>query len=291
MDMLKGMNEALNYIEENLDNYINLKEVASKAFFSEYHFKRLFSLLSGITISEYIRRRRLTMAALELKDLNVKVIDVAIKYGYCSPDAFSRAFQSFHGVTPSLARKLEQNLKAYPRMAFQLTIQGGIEMNYRIVKKEGFEVFGIKYNVEVVNETLSPTYEDMLTAISETTMKELESLATNEPFGLVHVTVNYAEHDNGKATFEQYIGAVTTKNEKIKEYATLEVPPLLWVIFEVDGDWQQVEEHWKRIYSEWLPSSSYQLAEGPEILASKNQKSEIWIPIMVTARELEKEPR
>ncbi|MBD8497293.1 AraC family transcriptional regulator [Paenibacillus arenosi] len=280
MDMLKGMNEALNYIEENLDKHINLKEVASRAFFSEYHFKRLFSLLSGITISEYIRRRRLTMAALELKDPNVKVIDVAIKYGYYSPDAFSRAFQGFHGVTPSLARKLDQKLKAYPRMAFQLTIKGGIEMNYRIVEKEGFVVFGIKYNVEAVNETLSPTYEDMFTAISETTMKELESLATQEPFVIVHVSVNYAEHDNGKATFEQYIGAVTTTKEKIKEYATLEVPPLLWAIFEVDGDWLQVEEHWKRIYSEWLPSSSYELAEGPEILASKNQKSEIWIPIM-----------
>lgn len=278
MDMLKGMNEALNYIEENLDNHISLKEVAKRAFSSEYHFKRLFSLLSGITISEYIRRRRLTMAALELKDPNVKVIDVAMKYGYHSPDSFSRAFQNFHGVTPSVARKLEQSLKAYPRMAFQLTIQGGVEMKYRIVEKEAFQVVGVKYNVEIVNEILSPTYEDMITAISETTMKELESISTKEPCGIVHVSANYSENENGKATFEQYIGAVTTK-EKVKEYAKLEVPPLLWVIFEVEGDWEHVEEHWQRIYSEWLPSSSYELAEGPEMLASKDEKSEIWIPI------------
>lgn len=113
MDMLKGMNMVLNYIEENLDNHIDLKEVAKRAYCSEYHFKRLFSLLSGITLSEYIRRRRLTVAALELKDKHVKVIDIVFKYGYQSPDAFSRAFQSFHGVIPTLARNPEQNLKAY----------------------------------------------------------------------------------------------------------------------------------------------------------------------------------
>ncbi|KMJ55187.1 AraC family transcriptional regulator, partial [Bacillus sp. LL01] len=99
MDMLQGMNHALHYIEENLASTIDLKEVANRAYCSEYHFKRLFTLLSGITISEYIRRRRLTLAALELKDIKVKVIDIAMKYGYQSPDAFSRAFQNYHGVT------------------------------------------------------------------------------------------------------------------------------------------------------------------------------------------------
>ena len=269
------MNEALNYIEENLDSHIDLKEVAKKAYNSEYHFKRLFSLLSGITISEYIRRRRLTVAALELKDSRVKVIDVAMKYGYQSPDAFSRAFQSFHGVIPTLARNPEQSLKAYPRMAFQLTIQGGVEMKYRIVEKEPFKVVGVKYSVEMVDEILSPTYEDMIAAISDNKMNELESMSD---YGIVHVSVNYSENAEGKATFDQYIGAVTTK-EVTDEYSTLEIPHLLWVIFEVDGDWQQVENHWQRIYSEWLPSSSYELEEGPEMLASNEHKSEIWIAI------------
>ncbi|WP_096199920.1 AraC family transcriptional regulator [Bacillus sp. FJAT-45350] len=278
MDMLKGMNDAIHYIEENLDSTIDLHEVANRAFCSEYHFKRLFSLLSGITISEYIRRRRLTLAALELKDSQVKVIDVAMKYGYQSPDAFSRAFQNFHGVTPSLSRNPKQSLKAYPRMTFQLTIQGGIEMKYRIIEKEPFTVVGVKYDVEMVNEILSPTYEDMIAGISDAKMNELESLSTNEPHGLIHVSVNYSEDTEGKATFTQYIGAVTTKDE-IHEYSILEIPALTWAIFEVDGDWQQVEEHWQRIYSEWLPTSSYELEEGPEILESKDNKSEIWISI------------
>lgn len=276
--MLKGMNEALHYIEENLDSKIDLKEVAKRAYCSEFHFKRLFSLISGITISEYIRRRRLTLAALELKNPHVKVIDIAIKYGYQSPDAFSRAFQSFHGVIPTLARNPEQNLKAYPRMSFQLTIQGGVEMKYRIVEKEPFKVVGVKYSVEMVDEILSPAYENMIAAISDAQMKEMESVSNKEPYGIVHVSVNYSEDNEGKAIFDQYIGAVTTK-EDMGAYSTLEIPSFLWVIFEVDGDWTQVEEHWQRIYSEWLPSSSYELAEGPEMLVSKDQKSEIWVAI------------
>lgn len=275
--MLKEMNEALNYIEENLESPIDLVEVAKKAYCSEYHFKRLFSLLSGITIAEYIRRRRLTLAALDLKEQHVKVIDIAMKYGYQSPDAFSRAFQNFHGVTPTLAKQLEQNLKAYPRMSFQLTIRGGFEMNYRIVEKESFQVVGVKYAVEMVNEILSHTYEDMIAGVGESRLKELATISNGEPHGIVHISVNYSESVEGKATFEQYIGAVTT--EKTETYETLAIPSLLWAIFEIDGDWIQVEEHWQQIYSEWLPLSSYELVEGPEILASKEQKSEIWIAI------------
>ncbi|MCT1577286.1 AraC family transcriptional regulator [Oceanobacillus kimchii] len=278
MDMMKGMNKALDYIEVNLDSHIDLKEVAKRAYCSEYHFKRLFSFLSGITLSEYIRRRRLAIAALELRNRQVKVIDIAIKYGYRSPDAFSRAFQNFHGVNPTLARNPEQNLKAYPKLSFQLTIQGGTQMKYRIVEKGPFKVVGVKYVVEMVNEILSPTYEDMIAGISDYKMKELESLSNKEPHGLVHVSVNYTEDMEGKATFDQYIGAVTTI-EDTNGYSTLDIPPLLWAIFEVDGDWTQVEDHWQRIYSEWLPSFSYELAEGPEILASKDHKSEIWISI------------
>ncbi|WP_026688762.1 AraC family transcriptional regulator [Alteribacter aurantiacus] len=278
MDMLKGMNAALQYIEENLSDNIDLKEVAKVACCSEYHFKRLFSLLSGITLTEYIRRRRLTSAAYELKDSSVKVIDVALKYGYQSPDAFTRAFQNYHGVTPSTARHTEQSVKAYPRMTFQLTIQGGTEMKYRIVKKEAFKVVGVKYEVEMVNGLLTPDYEQMMSAISDEKMKELQFNSTREPRGVIHVTANYSENTEGKATFDQFIGAATNQTPSDHD-STLEVPALTWGVFEVEGNWEEVENHWQRIYSEWLPSSSYELANGPEILASEDEKSEIWISI------------
>ena len=132
MDLLKNMNGAIKYIEENLTCEIDFTEVARLAFCSEYHFKRMFSFLAGVSLSEYIRRRRLTCAAFELRGSHVKIIDMAIKYGYNSPDSFARAFQQLHGITPSEARNNGHSLKAFPPMTFQLSIKGGSEMNYRM---------------------------------------------------------------------------------------------------------------------------------------------------------------
>jgi AraC family transcriptional regulator len=150
MDLLKNMNRALLYIEENLTHEIDFKEVARLAFCSDYHFKRMFSFLAGITLSEYIRRRRLTLAAFELTNSHIRIIDVAMKYGYSSADSFTRAFQGLHGVTPSQARNNGQSLKAYPQMTFQLSIKGGSEMKYRIEEKAAFHIVGIKKRVPIV---------------------------------------------------------------------------------------------------------------------------------------------
>ena len=150
MDSLEKMNEALNYIEENLVNDIDFKEVARLAFCSEYHFNRMFSFLVSVTLSEYIRRRRLTLAAFELNNSNIRIIDIAVKYGYNSPDSFARAFQVLHGITPSEARNNGQSLKAYPRMTFQLSVRGGSEMNYRIEEKDAFRIVGIMKRVPII---------------------------------------------------------------------------------------------------------------------------------------------
>lgn len=173
MDLLKSMNRALKYIEENLTNDIDFQEAAKLAFCSEYHFKRMFSFLAGISLSEYIRRRRLTLAAFELKDSNVKVIDIAIKYGYNSPDSFARAFQNLHGINPSKARLNGHSLKAYPRMTFQLTIKGGNEMNYRIEEKEAFRIVGIKKRVPIIFKGINPEIASMWESLDEKAINKL----------------------------------------------------------------------------------------------------------------------
>ena len=129
MDSLERMNQALAYIEDNLADEIDFQQVERLALCSEYHFRRMFSFLAGVTLSEYIRRRRLTLAAFELLHSEARVIDVALKYGYNSPDSFTRAFHGLHGVTPTEARHRGQLLKAYPHMTFQLTINGGNELS------------------------------------------------------------------------------------------------------------------------------------------------------------------
>lgn len=288
MDSLKRMNEALNYIEENLDNDIDIKEVARLALCSEYHFKRMFSFLAGITLSEYIRRRRLTLAAFELNNTNTRIIDVAIKYGYNSPDSFARAFQNLHGITPSESRKTGYSLKAHPKMSFQLTIKGGSEMKYRIEEKGEFCIVGIKKRVPIIFNGVNPEISAMWQSLNHEIIRELKELSNVEPLGLLSASVNFSEgRMKEKGELDHYIGVATT-NECPDNLIQLNIPASTWVVFEVVGPFPETLQNvWGRIYSEWFPSSNYELAEGPEILWNENKeitspnfKSEIWIPIL-----------
>jgi len=144
MDWLKRMNRALDYVEENLTNEIDMNMVSQMALCSSYDFQKMFSFITEISLVEYIRRRRLTLAAFEIQNSDIKIMDVALKYGYESPISFTRAFQSLHGIVPSLIRDGGVVLKAYPRISFQISIRGESEMEYRIETKQAFDIFGIE---------------------------------------------------------------------------------------------------------------------------------------------------
>ncbi|WP_426455027.1 AraC family transcriptional regulator [Paenibacillus sp. S-38] len=285
--MLESMNAAMNYIEEHLTEPIDYKQVSRIALCSEYHFKRMFSFLAGVPLSEYVRRRRLTLAAFDLQNSEMKVIDLALKYGYGSPDSFTRAFQSMHGVTPSDARVQGRQLKAYPRMTFQLTIKGGNEMNYRLVDKEGFRIVGISKRVPIVFHGVNPEIASMWQSLDAETIGLLKALSNVEPAGLISASVNFSEgRMEEKGELDHYIGAATTKDCP-PGLTALEVPALTWAVFEAVGPFPgALQEVWGRIYAEWFPSSSYEQAEGPEILwnehkdvSTPNFRSEIWIPV------------
>ncbi|MEC0076095.1 AraC family transcriptional regulator [Bacillus anthracis] len=288
MDSLKNMNAAMQYIEDNLTHEIDFKEVAKIAYCSEYHFKRMFSFLAGISLSEYIRCRRLTLAAFELKNSGAKVIDVAIKYGYNSPDSFSRAFQNLHGITPSEARSSSHSLKAYSPMTFQLSIQGGHEMNYRIEEKDSFQIIGITKRVPIVFNCVNEEIASMWKSLNPETIQTLKSLSNMEPTGIISASTNFSEgRMEEKGELDHYIGVATTKDCP-EQFKQLEVAASTWAIFEAVGPFPETLQNvWGRIYSEWFPSSNYELAEGPEILwneqkdiSSPNFKSEIWIPVL-----------
>jgi len=282
------MNDAMQYIEDNLTNEIDFKVVARLAHCSEYHFKRMFSFLAGISLSEYIRRRRLSLAAFELINSTIKIIDVAIKYGYNSPDSFTRAFQNLHGVTPSDARNNGQHLKAYPLMTFQLSIRGGNEMNYRIEKKESFNIVGIMKRVPIIFEGENPEITEMWKSLTMKKIDQLKKLSNVEPKGMIQASTKFSEgRMEEKGELDQYLGVATTI-ECPENFSKLEVPALTWAIFESMGPFPStLQETWGRIYSEWFPSSNYQVIEGPEILSIKSKDltspsviSEIWIPVL-----------
>jgi AraC family transcriptional regulator len=288
MDSLTKMNEALKYLEDNLTNDIDFSEVARRACCSEYHFMRMFSFLAGVSLSEYIRRRRLTLAALELTNSSIRIIDAAIKYGYSSPDSFARAFQQLHGVTPSEARNQGRSLKAFPRMTFQLTIQGGVEMNYRIVDKEAFRIVGIKKRVPIIFNGVNPEIAAMWQSLTGEMISQIKGISNIEPRGLVSASVNFSEgRMEEEGELDHYIGAATTE-ECPDNLSMLEVATSTWAVFEAVGPFPDTLQNvWGRIYSEWFPSSSYEIAVGPEMLWNEHKdissptfKSEIWIPVM-----------
>ena len=288
MDLLKNMNDSIRYIEENLTNEIDYKEVARLSFCSEYHLKRMFSFLAGVSLSEYIRRRRLTLAAFELKDSNLKVIDVAMKYGYNSPDSFARAFQSLHGITPSEARVNGHSLKSYPQLTFHLSIKGGNEMNYRIEEKEKFRIVGIKKRVPIIFNGVNPEIASMWKSLDEKTINELKKLSNVEPLGLLSASTNFSEGRlEEKGELDHYIGVATTR-ECPDNLTLLEVDASTWAVFEAVGPFPETLQNvWGRIYSEWFPSSNYEQMEGPEILWNEKKdvtsptfRSEIWIPVL-----------
>jgi AraC family transcriptional regulator len=287
MDSLNSMNNAMVYIEEHLTDDIDYSEVSKIASCSEYHFKRMFSFLSGIGLSEYIRRRRLTLAALDLKDTNLRIIDVAVKYGYDSADAFSRAFHSMHGILPSEARSENTQLKAYPRMTFQLSIKGGCEMNYRIVEKGPFKLVGVKKRVPIIFEGVNPEIAKMTELLTPEVIKQLKAISNVEPTGIISASANFPEgRMEEKGELDHYIGVATSSNETA-DFDVLEIDGSAWAIFESIGPFPETLQNvWGRIYSEWFPSSGYEVAPGPEILWNESPdtgnpkyRSEIWIPV------------
>ena len=287
MEPLKQFNSAMRYIEANLTDDIDFQRVAQLAGCSEYHFRRLFSFLSGMSLSEYIRCRRLSQAAFELYNSDVKVIDLAVKYGYDSPDSFSRAFQALHGLTPTQARTDGVFLKAVPPMTFQLTIQGGDQMDYRIVEKDAFYVVGIMQRVSLRYEGVNPEIAAMWQSLTEGKIKALKQISNVEPIGLLSASVNFAEGRAEGSELDHYIGVASDKPHD-DTWDMLTVPASTWAIFTARGKFPETLQNvWGRIYSEWLPISGYEISKGPEMLWNESKDtslpdyhSEIWIPVV-----------
>lgn len=286
MESIKHLNLAMKYIEANLDGEIDMLKVAQIAGCSEYHFRRMFSFLSGMPLNEYIRRRRLAQAAAELSDSRRKIIDIAVKYGYDSPDSFSRAFQALHGAAPKEARKKGIQLKMVPPMTFQLTIQGGNEMNYRIVEKGLFRIVGLKKRIALQYEGVNAEIAEMWASLTEADIVELKKLSDEEPRGFISATLNFTEGRAEGSAADHYIGVATNQSHDGK-WKELDVPASTWAVFTSIGKFPEtLQNTWARIYGEWFAMSGYELSQGPEMLWNENKDtslpdfhSEIWIPV------------
>ena len=285
MEWLERFNQAINYIEENLSATISYEHAAQMACCSTFHFQRMFSYITGIPLSEYIRRRRMTVAAFDLQTHKIKIVDAALKYGYDSPTSFNRAFRSVHGVSPSTARTEGISLKAFPRISFTVSIKGDVEMNYKIEKKGAFKIVGVKEHMDI-EESFDKIPLFWQKNLQAGTISRLSELRVQPPFGILGVST--CEDSMG---FDYYIGVATNKPAP-KGTVEYEVPACTWAIFECVGPVPlSIQELEKRIITEWLPTSGYDYANAPDIEVltkgdpqSSTYRSEVWFPIKEKGR-------
>lgn len=286
MAWIESLQKAIDYMEEHLLDEITMEDIASQANASPFHFQRTFSVLTDISVGEYLRRRRLTVAAHELCSTNTKIIDLALKYGYDTPEAFTKAFRRQHGISPSEARKYAGKLKSYSRLGIQVSLKGAEPMQYKVVEHESFEVMGVKQVFSYSNgENLSGIPKMWDKANQDGTSDLLLSQNNGLVKGILGVCAQNSNSDDKK--MEYWIAAAYT-GEKPDGYLKMEIPASKWAIFEVNGPMPEaIQNVWKQIYTEWFPASGYKHAGTPELEvytagnpADPDYYSEVWIPVM-----------
>lgn len=279
MSMLECMNTVISYIEEHLLEELHMPMIARAAGNVESDIQKTFYALTGISIVDYIRRRRLSLAGYELQKGKHSVLEVALKYGYTSPDSFTRAFRQMHGITPSTAKKEGCLLKSYGKITFILTVKGVNAMNYKIVKKEEMHIIGVKKWFSTENDSQLTEIPKMWDSITEELENRITELSNND--GVVGLCADMY-HDG----FDYWIGCMSD-HQCPEDLEEITIPASSWAVFEVIGPMPNaMQEIWKRIYSEWLPNSGYEHAMLPEVeyysagdTMASDYRSEIWIPI------------
>jgi len=299
MDWITGMQKAIDYVEEHLTDDIDYEQVAAQSFSSNYHFQRVFSILCGYTLGEYIRQRRLTLAGAELAGGKAKVIDVALKYGYDSPDSFAKAFAKFHGITPSEARTNGKMLKSFSRLSIKISLEGGSSMNYRIEEKMPMTLTGFKAHFTGVPYGKDRENQEEQLFLSTRGKQwflrgasgdgDAHCVITNiddegYDFYYCHKLDDYERNNlyNHEVTGVDFVESLGLE--------TIEIPKTTYAVFETNDTKSTTCDYFDllnlriKIMTEWIPEMGFQLAKGPELAVyhwkPKSERNiQVWLPI------------
>lgn len=279
MDWIERLNAAIAYIEENLTGEIRYERLGQIACCDFYHYQRMFGYMAGMPLSEYIRRRRMSLAAADLQAGEQKIIDVAAKYGYESPTAFNRAFQSVHGFAPSQTCEAGRIIKSFEPISFQITIKGAVTMDYRIEKRDAFRVLGISTPMSSkIEENFANIPGLWDRASQDGTIDRLCGMMNASPMGVLGVCACNGDPKD----WRYYIGVSTTAKADDLEECT--IPAFTWAVFPGSGAGSSIQQLEQRIV-EWLPTSGYEYANGPDVEVylnadPVNMQYEVWIPVV-----------
>lgn len=287
MNWITGVQQALDYIEDHLCEDLDYADIAASACSSSWHFQRIFSILCDMSVGEYIRARRLTKAGSDMASGNERVIDIAMKYRYDSPESFSRAFTRFHGVTPSQAKNSSHELTSFSPLTITLAMKGGTRMNYRIEKRDAFSIIEKVRTFSTKNDEHTqaiPAY--WLASRHDDTIPLLCSCASKNEFkdsimGICH-------DSNHTDEFEYAIAAVYDKESRIPDgFRIHDIQPATWAVFRCAGSMPEAIQHaWHDIYTEFFPGSEYEPTGELDFelypkgdLTSSDYESQIWIAV------------
>ena len=284
--MLHELNNVIDYIEDHLTEDISLSNISEYVGISDFHFRQIFFYISGMTLSEYIKNRKLSQAGLDLLN-GEKVTDVALKYGYQSIDGFRRAFKKWSGILPSEVFKKGVG-KSFPKLTFVINVKGGINMEFKIEDKPAFNLVGVSKRVPMQFEGVNHEIVKLAESITDKQKEELHSLQNVGPYEIVNASyeadANFLKEE-GHLT--HLIGVLTTKNEVSDSLQKVSVDASTWAVFPNEGPFPStLQETMAKVYSEWLPASNYELINAPVFSFTKMAEdkkdhaySEVWVPV------------
>ncbi len=284
--MLHELNHVIDYIENHLTDDLSLEKIAEYAGVSDYHFRKIFFYLSGLTLNEYIKNRKLSEANKDLLH-GEKVTDIAFKYGYQSIDGFTRAFKKWSGFLPSDVIKTGIS-KSFPKFSFIITVKGGISMEFRITDKPAFHLVGVSKRVPMQFEGVNNEIVKLAESITDEQRKEMRSLQNIEPYEIVNASYDAdANFMKEEGDLTHLIGVLTTEEQVSDLLEKVPVEACTWAIFPNEGPFPStLQNTMAKIYAEWLPVSDYEVINAPSFSFTKmNQHkdayaySEVWIPV------------
>jgi len=284
LEWLQRMMDAIDRIERGMEERFDIEEIAKAACVSPFHFQRMFLMLTGMTVGEYVRKRRLTLAAQELATSSVKVIDVALKFGYESPEAFAKAFRKVHGVSPSEARAPGVRLKAFPRISFHLSLKGDKDMDYRMVDREAFDIVGKVLSVSCKDgENLRRIPQFWAECDADGTVARLVSIAEDDELLGVCMDMQPSQEE-----FKYMIACRGGAAGDLPDgWERRTVPASTWAVFTSVGPMPNaIQDLFARIFQEWFPATGYEHTGAPEMEVyppgdpnDPGYRTEVWIPI------------
>ncbi|MCY1141122.1 GyrI-like domain-containing protein [Actinoplanes sp. Pm04-4] len=286
--MISALNRLADLVEERLGAEVDVAAVARAVGSSEYHLRRMFSSLAGMPLSEYVRRRRMTVAAADVVRGEGDLLAIAVRYGYGSAEAFGRAFKAVHGAGPGDVRRDGGPLRAQPQVRFRLTVEGSEPMETRIVERPAFRLVGHAARVPLNYEGVNSQIQEHVARLPASEHQRLKDLGDTEPAGLLAVSDDIGP-DAAEGTELTYLHgvAVTAGRDVPDDLDSIEVPGGTWAVFRSSGNYpEELQRTWAATATEWFPSNPWRLRPGPSIVATLERAddfstatSELWLPV------------